>query len=247
MYRQPYPEGEQGPKPGYSASNTMANSLLVADCGSVFTKVSLFGLVEGQYRLLARGEAPTTTAPPHENITTGIIEAIQVIESVTGRHFISDQQIISPETDLGDGVDVFIATVSAGGPIRVIVLGAVNKTLEDLTNQATSGLYAELHALPAPAFQAASAALNVPVPSGVGGARQGPPSGGSWTQERVALEWERQLESMRELQPHAALIVGMADGPAGATPLQEAYQLLVNATRDRKEKQAASASTGEPP
>ena len=140
MYRQPYPEEEQAPKLGYSASTTTANSLLVADCGSVFTKVSLFGLVEGQYRLLARGEAPTTTAPPHENVTVGIIEAIQVIESVTGRHFISDQQIISPETDLGDGVDVFIATVSAGGPLRVIVLGAVNRALEDLTNQATSGL-----------------------------------------------------------------------------------------------------------
>ncbi|HZU02389.1 MAG TPA: glutamate mutase L [Ktedonobacteraceae bacterium] len=246
MYRQPYPEGEQAPKPGYSASNTMANSLLVADCGSVFTKVSLFGLVEGQYRLLARGEAPTTAAPPHETITTGIIEAIQVIESVTGRHFISDQQIISPETDLGDGVDVFIATVSAGGPIRVLVLGAVNKTLEDLTNQATSGLYAELHVLPAPSFQAALAALNAPVPSGVGSTRQGPPSGALWTQERVALEWERQLERIRELQPHAALIVGMADGPAGATPLQEACQLLINATRDQKEKQASSTATGEP-
>src|SRR5436309_14425257 len=141
MNTQPYAEGGQGPK---SSSNpTSAGSLLVADCGSVFTKVSLFGLVEGQYRLMARGEAPTTTVPPQQNITVGIIEAIQVIESVTGRHFISDQQIISPETDLGDGVDVFIATVSTGGPLRVLVLGGVNKTLEDLTNQATSGLYAE--------------------------------------------------------------------------------------------------------
>ena len=246
MYRQPYPEEEQAPKPGYSASNAMANSLLVADCGSVFTKVSLFGLVEGQYRLMARGEAPTTTALPHENITAGIIEAIQVIESVTGRHFISDQQIISPETDVGDGVDVFIATVSAGGPIRVIVLGAVNKTLEDLTNQATSGLYAEVHTLSAPSFQAVTAAMNVPVPSGVGVAKQGAPSGVSWTQERVALEWERQLEHIRELQPHAALIVGMADGPAGATPLQEACQILINVARDRNEKQISSTSTGEP-
>jgi hypothetical protein len=246
MYRQPYPEGEQAPKPGYSASNTTANSLLVADCGSVFTKVSLFGLVEGQYRLMARGEAPTTTAPPHENITVGIIEAIQVIESVTGRHFISDQQIISPETDVGNGVDVFIATLSAGGPIRIIVLGAVNKMLEDLASQAISGLYAEMHALTSPSFRAASAAMNAPVPSGVGGARQGSPPGATWTQERVALEWERQLERIRELQPHAALIVGMADGPAGATPLQEACQLLITAAQDRNEKQISSTSTREP-
>ena len=246
MYKQPHPEGEQAPKPGYGASSAAASSLLVADCGSVFTKVSLFSLVEGQYRLMARGEAPTTTAPPHENITVGIIEAIQVIESVTGRHFISDEHIISPETDVGDGVDVFIATVSAGGPIRVFVLGAVNKTLEQLTSQAISGLYAEMSILPAPSFQAASAAINVPVPSGVGGGRQMPPPGAAWTQERKALEWERQLERTRELQPHAALIVGMADGPAGPAPLQEACQLLVMAAQDRNVKQAASTSAGVP-
>src|SRR5213082_2923790 len=99
-----------------------------------------------------------------------------------------------------------------------------------------------MHALSAPSFQAASAALNAAVPSGVGGARQGPPSGVPWTQERVALEWERQLERIRELQPHAALIVGMADGPAGATPLQEACQLLVNATKELNEQHAASVS-----
>jgi hypothetical protein len=38
----------------------------------------------------------------------------------------------------------------------------------------------------------------------------------------------------------------MADGPAGATPLQEACQILINATRDQKEKQVASTATGEP-
>src|SRR5947208_10345307 len=121
MNAQPYTQGGRSPASSSNPNLSAANSLLVADCGTVFTKVSLFGLVEGQYRLMARGEAPTTTAPPHENITVGIIEATRVIESVTGRHFISDQQIISPETDLGDGVDAFIATVSAGGPLRVIV------------------------------------------------------------------------------------------------------------------------------
>src|SRR5579863_4091386 len=103
-----------------------ANSLLVADCGSVFTKVSLFGLVEGQYRLMARGEAATTIKPPQEDITTGVIQAINVIEFITGRRFISDGRILSPEQENGDGVDVFIATISGGGPLRLSVLGAVS-------------------------------------------------------------------------------------------------------------------------
>jgi hypothetical protein len=69
-------------------------------------------------------------------------------------------------------------------------------------------------------------------------------TGGPWTQERVALEWERQIERMRELQPHAALIVGMADGPSGPAPLQEACQLLVGATKELNEQYGASISAG---
>src|SRR5690349_107979 len=112
MQTQPYPEGGQGPKQEKSVA--VPNSLLAVDCGAVFTKASLFGLVEGQYRLMARGQAPTTVQPPHQDITEGIIQAIQTIEFITGRHFIDEnKQIISPERINGDGVDLFISTISA--------------------------------------------------------------------------------------------------------------------------------------
>src|SRR5579863_1444731 len=123
MNAQPYSEG--GQRPTNSANYPSVNSILVADCGAVFTKVSLFGLVEGQYRLMARGEAPTTIATPNEDITRGIIQAINVIEFITGRQFVTEdtkERIISPEQSTGDGVDVFIATISAGGPLRLAVL-----------------------------------------------------------------------------------------------------------------------------
>src|SRR5438046_6267409 len=102
MQTQPYPEGGQGPAQQQMPST--ANSLLVADCGSVVTKVSLLGLVEGQYRLMAHGEAPTTLKPPHEDVTEGIIQAVQRIEFVTGRRFFEQKQVISPEQPNGDGV-----------------------------------------------------------------------------------------------------------------------------------------------
>src|SRR6059036_3677377 len=108
MYTETY-LGE-GHSPASSQSPASASSILVADCGSVFTKVSLFGLVEGQYRLMARGEAPTTIAPPQDDITTGVIQAINVIEFITGRRFVEDGSIISPERANGHGVDMFIAT-----------------------------------------------------------------------------------------------------------------------------------------
>src|SRR6266700_2009863 len=158
MQTQPYPESGRGPTQSNNAAS--ANSLLVADCGSVFTKVSLFGLVEGQYRLMARGEAPTTISAPQEDITEGIIQAINIIEYITGRHFIDERTIISPERDSGDGVDVFIATISAGGPLRLVVLGAVNATFEGLADQAISGLYADMQAIPAPSFVATSAPVS---------------------------------------------------------------------------------------
>src|SRR3989442_11236302 len=168
MSTQPYREGGQGPVRSPSADNrsALANSILVADCGTVFTKVSLLGLVEGQYRLMARGEALTTVAAPYEDITRGITQAINEIEFITGRHIVSDEHILSPEQPNGDGVDVFVATISAGGPIRLVVLGAVTPVLDALAKQAVSGLYAETYTLPAPSYVAT--AMPVPQPVGAG-------------------------------------------------------------------------------
>ncbi len=242
MYTQPHPgEGQRQDRqevPIQNQNTASANSLLVADCGTVFTKVSLFGLVEGQYRLMARGEAPTTILPPQNDITQGIIEAIGIIEQITGRQFLSQGQLVTPEEENGDGVDAFITTISAGGPIQLVVLGAVNSTLEALAEQAVSGLYAETHALPSPSFVAAN--TMTPVSGALVGQSQGAIG---WTPERLALEWERQLGHMREIQPHAALIVGMADGSSGPVPLQEACQLLVNAAKEHEERYGSDENT----
>jgi hypothetical protein len=61
------------------------------------------------------------------------------------------------------------------------------------------------------------------------------------------VTWERQLERIQELQPQAALIVGMADGPAGPTALQEASQLVVSAVQELNERHSASVSAGVAP
>jgi hypothetical protein len=219
MYTQPYPGGGQGP--AEQKQMQAPNSLLIADCGAVFTKVSFFGLVEGQYRLIARGETPSTFKTPQEDISEGVIQAINAVEFITGRRFLAEKQLISPEQSNGDGVDIFISTISAGDPLRVAVMGAVSADLESLASQAVSGLYAQMRTIPSPSQVAATAAIGV--------------GGGRWTQERVAQEWEQQINHLREMQPQVVLIVGAADGPAGPTPLQEACQLLVNAQKSKPE------------
>ena len=216
-----------------SQSPASASSILVVDCGTVFTKVSLLGLVEGQYRLMARGEAPTTASAPHKDITKGIVLAINEIEFITGRHFVDNGRLISPEQPSGDGTDLFISTISAGGPIRLLVVGAVDSKLEELSMQAVSGLYAETCALPTASYLAATHSTS----SIVGAGAQG-----QWTPERVNLEWEHQLVRIRELHPHAALIVGLANGPAGPTPLQEACQLIFNAVQELQKSNNGNAS-----
>src|SRR5437660_5212530 len=130
-----------GQNPASSYNTEPASAILVADCGTVFTKVSLLGLVEGQYRLMARGEAPTTATAPYQDITLGIVQAIGEIERVTGHTFASKGRVLSPQQQTGDGVDLFVAAISAGGPIRLVVLGAVDAHLAQLVTQAVSGLY----------------------------------------------------------------------------------------------------------
>lgn len=229
---------------GYSPANSQppasASSILVADCGTVFTKVSLLGLVEGQYRLMARGEAPTTAAPPHQDITKGIIQAINEIEFITGRHFVDNGRLISPEQPSGDGSDLFVGTISAGGPIRLVVLGAVNPKLEELVTQAVSGLYTEISALPAPSYQAVTTVSPLSLgANAMSNTTPGVPE--QWTPERRDFEWKRQLARISELQPHAAVIVGHADSPAGPTSLQEACQLVINAVQELNNSHNGSA------
>ena len=224
MQTEPY-LGE-GPGSTSSQNPASASSILVADCGTTFTKVSLLGLVEGQYRLIARGVSPTTFTSPTENVTRGIIQAINEIEYITGRRFVVEGQIVTPEDPSGDGVDLLVSTVSVGGPMRLVVLGGVTRELETLAAQSVSGLHAETYAIPAPSYCATMAPDAMA--AGVGARPSSSPSHpASWTPEQISAEWERQLARMRELQPHAALIVGLADNPAGASALQEACQLVI--------------------
>lgn len=101
-------------------------SILLADCGTVMTKAVLLDRAGGQYRFLARGEAPTTAEHPWSDVTAGVRHAVQQITEVTGRSFFNESgNLISPESLDQQGVDVFAATVSAGQPVQVVLGGLV--------------------------------------------------------------------------------------------------------------------------
>lgn len=101
-----------------------AETILAADFGTCTTRVSLFEVVDGVYRHVASGEAPSTTEPPYAEASEGMRYALAQLQEITGRHMLDDTaRLIIPVGADGSGCDVFVATVSAGAPIRTVLVG----------------------------------------------------------------------------------------------------------------------------
>jgi hypothetical protein len=186
------PGGQSVMSAAIRAPGAVSRSILAADCGAVFTKVALLGVVEGQYRLLARSEMPTTAYPPYRDITVGLLQAIYDLERITGRKIANRGQIITPEQDDGDGVDAFVVALSAGGPLTVAMISsavgsAQNKAeqaLAETAQQAVAGVYADVQLVRLPPAERATSG----------------PNGGP------DLQWLLQVEQLRRLNPRAILL-----------------------------------------
>ena len=100
------------------------NVVIATDCGSTTTKAILIEKIEGAYRQTYRGEAPTTVEAPFEDVTRGVLNAIQEVEELSGRQILDGEKIISPSSE-GRGADVYISTSSAGGGLQMMVAGVV--------------------------------------------------------------------------------------------------------------------------
>jgi len=115
-------------------------SILAVDCGSARTSAVLIDIVEGHYRLIAHGEALSTCRPPQANVMLGVARAIAGIERSTGRELLDQNaQLIVPERGNGSGVDAFVATASAGAPLRVFLVGLAGEVSLASARQAIQG------------------------------------------------------------------------------------------------------------
>ncbi|HRS96071.1 MAG TPA: glutamate mutase L, partial [Candidatus Latescibacteria bacterium] len=100
------------------------NVVIATDCGSTTTKAILIEKVDGTYRQTFRGEAPTTVEAPFEDVTRGVLNAIQEVEELSGRKILEGEHIITP-AEGNRGVDIYISTSSAGGGLQMMVTGVV--------------------------------------------------------------------------------------------------------------------------
>ena len=99
-------------------------SFLIAECGTVNTTVALFDVAAGTYRLVSQATAPTTAAEPWLNIMEGVYIAIQQLEAITGRAFLTPQRkLITPARQNGSGIDQFVAIASAATPLSTSLVG----------------------------------------------------------------------------------------------------------------------------
>ncbi len=114
-------------------------SILATDCGSTTTKAILIEKQGSEYRLVNRGEAPTTVEAPFDDVTIGVLNATRELEDLTGRQFIEHGKILTPQADEKRGVDLYLSTSSAGGGLQMMVMGVVRQMSAESAQRAALG------------------------------------------------------------------------------------------------------------
>lgn len=134
--------------------------IVATDCGSTTTKAILIERnSQGQYRLVARGEAPTTVEKPFEDVTVGVLNAMTELEEITGevmpegyevgrRSLIKDGQVwrllkdgkaVMTRSTPHEGADLYVSTSSAGGGLQMMVAGVVKSMSAESAERAALG------------------------------------------------------------------------------------------------------------
>ncbi|MCP4583761.1 MAG: methylaspartate mutase [candidate division Zixibacteria bacterium] len=110
--------------------------IVATDCGSTTTKAILIEYRDGEFRLIVRGEAPTTVEAPFEDVTMGALNAIGEVEELSGRKLLDkDNKIMSPAKG-NEGTDIYISTSSAGGGLQMMVTGVVRSMTAESAERA---------------------------------------------------------------------------------------------------------------
>lgn len=114
------------------------NRILATDCGSTTTKAILIEKKDGEYRLIVRGEAPTTVEAPFEDVTRGVLNSVREVEELTGRELLEGEKLIYPAKG-NRGIDIYVSTSSAGGGLQMMVAGVVKEMTAESAARAALG------------------------------------------------------------------------------------------------------------
>ena len=166
---------------------TSIESVLAIDCGSTTTQALLVDRVGGEYRLIARAEAPSSRESPWNDIMVAIRQAVGKLTEITGWRFLDEEgQIITPEHQNG-GVDAVVAVTSVSEPLRVLTIGLRRDISLESARRALAGSYALLEK---------EVSLD---------RRQG---------DVLSNDVDGQIRLIRQLKPDLIVLVGGVDGGA---------------------------------
>lgn len=112
--------------------------ILATDCGSTTTKAIYIEKKDGVYRLINRGEAPTTVEAPAEDVTRGVLNAVSELEELIKRKLLLEDNILISNSE-DEGVDVYMSTSSAGGGLQMMVAGVVKSMTGESAQRAALG------------------------------------------------------------------------------------------------------------
>ncbi len=113
--------------------------IVATDCGSTTTKAILIEYHNGEYRLMNRGEAPTTVEAPFEDVTMGVLNAVAEVEELSGRKLLDENDRFITPSDGKVGTDIYISTSSAGGGLQMMVAGVVRSMTAESAERAALG------------------------------------------------------------------------------------------------------------
>ena len=128
------------------ASLVQNESILAIDVGAAVTRAVLFDVVEGQYRFVASGQAPSTAETPFKDIGIGVREAIINLQNVTRSTLLGphDNNLIAPAQPDGSGVDAVVATISAGPAVKTVVVGLLSDVSVESARRLAESTYSRV-------------------------------------------------------------------------------------------------------
>lgn len=95
---------------------------LIAEIGSITTRLTLIDVVEGEFRLLGQAETLSTVDLPNQDAMVAVLDAAAQIETQTSRKLLKgDGSLLIPQSKEQDGVDRFVAVTSATELLSLVI------------------------------------------------------------------------------------------------------------------------------
>jgi hypothetical protein len=121
------------------------NTLLAINVGASNTRAVFFDVIEGEYRFVASGHAPSTAEAPFKDVSEGVRNAVEGLQKVLGKSLLDvSRNLITPSQPDGSGVDALVVTLSAGPPVKTLVVGLLKEVSLDSARRLAETTYASI-------------------------------------------------------------------------------------------------------